>query len=183
MLTVGSEPVGDDGLCPAMAFQSLLDEGEGGGLVAGLGYVGFQHLTLVIHGSPELVHLPIDLYVDLVEMPSPVAEHAASRCNPFDTAVPFAGDHADLTMPVCPTALTAPAGAHPQMTPPLDPLPEGPGIAGSSLRASGAARGAAASEAVAHLDARSPWASVDRADIACGAGIELEAADLIFLIK
>jgi len=41
-----------------------------------LGGEGFQHLALVIYRPSEVVHLAIDLHLDLVEMPSPVVEGA-----------------------------------------------------------------------------------------------------------
>ena len=57
-----------------MTFECLLHEGESGRFVAFPGDEAFQDLALVVHRSPQVMHLAIDLYVHLIEMPLPVSE-------------------------------------------------------------------------------------------------------------
>jgi hypothetical protein len=74
----------------AVALHHLLDELQRRRLIAGLAGEGFQHLALVIDGSPEVMHLAVDLHIDLVQVPSPVGvgSHA------IDTLTPdFSGEH------------------------------------------------------------------------------------------
>ena len=81
---IGFQAVGDDRLCPAMTFQSLAHEPQSGGFIAGFGDIALKHLTLVIHGAPEVMHLAVDLHVDLVEVPAPMPEalHTANPLTP-----------------------------------------------------------------------------------------------------
>ena len=44
--------------------------------------LGFQGTTLVIDRSPEVVHLAVDLHVDLIEVPTPMA-NAPHRRDPL----------------------------------------------------------------------------------------------------
>ena len=57
-----------------MALKRLLHEGERGLLVACPGDKALKHLALVIHRSPEIDHLAVDLHAHLVEVPAPMAE-------------------------------------------------------------------------------------------------------------
>jgi hypothetical protein len=65
-----------------MALQRLLHEGQRCCFFSGSGDEAREDLTLVIHRSPEVNHLAIQLHVHLVEVPAPVAEasHAAHPC-------------------------------------------------------------------------------------------------------
>jgi hypothetical protein len=69
---VGAKAVGGDRLGRAVALQRLLDERQRRGLVPLLGDKGFQHLALMVDGAPEVVHLAVDLHVDLVQMSFPM---------------------------------------------------------------------------------------------------------------
>ena len=44
--------------------------------------IAFQHLALVIHGSPKVVRLAVNLYKNLIQMPLPVRV-CAHLLNPF----------------------------------------------------------------------------------------------------
>ncbi len=57
-----------------MAPERLLHEGKRCRLVAGLGDKTFEHLALVIDRAAEVMHLSVDLYIDLVEVPTPMAK-------------------------------------------------------------------------------------------------------------
>ncbi len=78
---IGFRAVGDDRLGLAVALQRFAQEPQSCRFIAGFGDVAFQHLTLVIYSAPEVVRLAVDLYVDLIEVPPPVAEspHAADQ--------------------------------------------------------------------------------------------------------
>jgi hypothetical protein len=78
---IGFRAVGDDRLGLAVALQRFAHEPQSCRFIAGFGDVAFQHLTLVIYSAPEVVRLAVDLYVDLIEVPPPVAEspHAADQ--------------------------------------------------------------------------------------------------------
>ena len=52
-----------------MAFHRLVDESEGRGLVSRLRDEEFQHLTLVVGGTPQVAHLAVDFHVDLIQAP------------------------------------------------------------------------------------------------------------------
>ena len=101
---VGPQTVRRYGFYPAVPLHQLLHEGESGGLIPGLAGKGFQHLALLVHGSPEVVHLPIDLHVDLVEMPSPVGE-GAHVLDPL--ATDLGGEHRTEAVPPEPHRLVA----------------------------------------------------------------------------
>jgi hypothetical protein len=73
-------------------------------LVAGLGDIGFQHLALVIDGSPEVVHLAVDFDVDLVEMPFPVCV-GAHAVDPL--SADLRGEHGAKPVPPQPHGLMA----------------------------------------------------------------------------
>jgi hypothetical protein len=79
---VGVQAVGDDGTRATVPLERFLEEFQRRSRVPRLGDVGFQHLALVIDGTPEVVHLAVDLHVDLVEMPPPMRE-GAHMLTPF----------------------------------------------------------------------------------------------------
>ena len=94
---IGTQPAGDDGDGPSVAFHRLLDEFQGRRVVSRLRDGGFQHLTFVINGPPQAAHLAVDLQVDLVQAPSPVGV-SAHVVNPL--APDFAREHrAELVPP------------------------------------------------------------------------------------
>ena len=49
-----------------------------------LGDITFKHLALVIHGPPEIVGFPIDLYEHLIQMPLPI-RMSTKLLNPFSS--------------------------------------------------------------------------------------------------
>lgn len=81
---IGFRAVGDDRLGLAVALQRFAHEPQSRRFIAGFGNIAFQHLAFVIHCAPQVVHLAVDLYVDLIEVPPPVAEapHAADPLAP-----------------------------------------------------------------------------------------------------
>ena len=58
---IGTQPVGDDLLGLAMPLQRLLQEPQSRRFVAFSGDVGFQDPIFVIDGTPEIVHLAVDV--------------------------------------------------------------------------------------------------------------------------
>lgn len=74
-----SQAVCDDGLRLAVAPHRPAYELESRGFVALLGGEHLQHLALVIYGSPEVVHLAVVLYLDLVQAPPPLLVLAHAR--------------------------------------------------------------------------------------------------------
>ena len=59
---VGSQAVGGDRLRAAMPLHGFLDERQGGPFVALLGDEGLEHLTFVVHRTPEALDLLNDRY-------------------------------------------------------------------------------------------------------------------------
>ena len=87
-----------------MALERLLDEAQRRGLVPRLGDIRFQHFPLMIDGPPEVVHLAVDLHVDLVEMPFPVGVLA----HPLDPLpADLGGEHWTEPVPPQPDRLMA----------------------------------------------------------------------------
>ena len=68
----------------AMALERLLHEPQRRGLFAGPVDVALENLALLVERTPQVMHLAVDLYVDLVEVPAPLAEnlHAAHPLAP-----------------------------------------------------------------------------------------------------
>jgi hypothetical protein len=83
---IGFRAVGDDRLGLAVALQRFAHEPQSCRFIAGFGDVAFQHLTLVIHCAPQVVRLAVDLYVDLIEVPPPVAESPHAADQPLDVS-------------------------------------------------------------------------------------------------
>jgi hypothetical protein len=57
-----------------MALKCLAHEPQRCGFVPALGDVALEDLALLVHRSPEVAHLAIDLHVDLVEVPLPMPQ-------------------------------------------------------------------------------------------------------------
>lgn len=76
---VRAEFVRDDGSRTSVALHRLLDELQRRGLVAGGVHEGFQPLSLVIDGGPQVAQLAVESHVDLVEMPTPMV--SARMCS------------------------------------------------------------------------------------------------------
>lgn len=55
-----------------MAFHRSLEKLEGRPAIPTLGGEDFEHLAFVIHRSPEVMCLAIDLHEHLVQVPSPL---------------------------------------------------------------------------------------------------------------
>jgi hypothetical protein len=60
--TIGPKSIGHDSLRPAIPLQRFLQESKGRLAISRLVDHAFQHLTLVIDGSPEVARHPIDLH-------------------------------------------------------------------------------------------------------------------------
>lgn len=71
---VRGETIGGDFIGGAVPFQRLLHEPQRGLLVSCLGDVALEYLSLLIHRTPQVMQLSIDLYVNLVEVPFPLSE-------------------------------------------------------------------------------------------------------------
>jgi hypothetical protein len=84
-----------------MPLHRLLQEFKGCFAIADLGDDAFQHLAFVIDSPPEVVRHPVDLHVDLVQVPLPVA----MRAHRLDTLTPdLGGEH--RTKPIPPLAIS-----------------------------------------------------------------------------
>ena len=70
--TIRTEAVCGDRLGAAMPLHQFLHELQCSFLITLLGRKGFQHLALMIDRTPKVVHLAVDLHVDLIEMPVPL---------------------------------------------------------------------------------------------------------------
>ena len=79
---VGTQTVGDDGVCAAVVFHRVLDESEGRGFVSRLRDEGFQHTIFAVDSTLQVAHLAIDFHVDLIQASLPVRELAHVR-DPF----------------------------------------------------------------------------------------------------
>src|SRR6056297_3130124 len=71
--TVGAKFVRHEDIGPPMLLQCFLEEFECGRPVTRLRDEAFQHLTLVINSTPQVVLFAIDLHEHLVQMPAPPA--------------------------------------------------------------------------------------------------------------
>src|SRR5690606_34275014 len=71
---IGTQSVRHDLLRPAMALQRLLQKPQSCRLVAGFRHIAFQNLAFMIDSTPQVVGLAIDLHVDLIRMPAPMAK-------------------------------------------------------------------------------------------------------------
>lgn len=95
--TVGPQAIGDDGLGSAMPLHGFLEEFQCGLAIPRLGHEAFKDLTLMINRPTEVMRHPVDLYVDLVQVPSPLL----GRAHPLDPLAPDMGSK-HLTEPVPP---------------------------------------------------------------------------------
>jgi hypothetical protein len=93
---VGSKSVRRDLLGGSVALQRLFHENYYSCRVPGLRDGGLQRLALVIDGAPEVMHLAIDLHLNLVEMPPPVTK-TPHHADPMPANV--AGKHRAATIP------------------------------------------------------------------------------------
>lgn len=66
---VGTQPVGHDHFGLSVLTHCFSEEFQRGFLVAALGNIAFQHLTLVINSTPEVVPLAADFDEDFVQVP------------------------------------------------------------------------------------------------------------------
>jgi len=69
--TIGAKPVHHDDSWPALALHRPLQELKGGLAIPPLRGEHLEHLTFVINGAPQVVHLAVDPDEDLVQMPAP----------------------------------------------------------------------------------------------------------------
>jgi hypothetical protein len=94
--TVGPEQIGHDGLRSAMPLHRFLQEFKGCLAIARLADDAFQHFTFVIDSAPKVVRHSVDLHVDLIQVPLPVAMHA----HRLDTFYPALGsEHRAKSVP------------------------------------------------------------------------------------
>ena len=92
---VGSEIVRDDRLGPTVLPHCFLKEFQCRLLVARLRDEALKNLAFMIHGTPKVVPLAIDLHEDLVEVPAP-----AAGFHPFDPPLPdLGGEHRAKPVP------------------------------------------------------------------------------------
>ena len=80
---IRTKAICDDDLGSTMLSHCFLEEFQCSFFVTCLGNEAFQHLTLVVDSSPEVVPLPVDLHEDFVQVPLPTA-----RLHPLDPAFP-----------------------------------------------------------------------------------------------
>ena len=73
---IGLQAVGNDGFRSTMPLQRLLEEPQSGRFIAFPGDIAFEHLALVIDRAPQVMHLTVDLHINLVDVPLPVAKAA-----------------------------------------------------------------------------------------------------------
>jgi len=73
---VGSKTIGDDLPGLTVALQGLLQEAQSRRFIARFGDVALQDLAFVVYRAPEVVHLPIDPHIDLINVPLPMPEPA-----------------------------------------------------------------------------------------------------------
>ena len=80
----------------AKALHCFSEEFQCGFAISALGDITFQHLALVIHGTPKIMRLAINLHKYLILMPLPVRE-CAHLLNSF--AADFSGEHRTKSVP------------------------------------------------------------------------------------
>ena len=101
---VGSQAIRDDGLGSAMPFHGFLEEFQRGLAISRVGQDAFKNLALMINSPPEVMGYPVDLYVDLVQVPSPLS----SSTHPLDPLAPdLGGKHRAKPVPPIPHGLMA----------------------------------------------------------------------------
>src|SRR3546814_3293824 len=93
---IGSQPVGDDCLSPAVPLQRFLQERQSCRFVALSSDVTLEDFAFVVDSPPQVVSLTVDLYEHLVKVPAPV-------CGAFHSAHALAPDisseHRSETVP------------------------------------------------------------------------------------
>jgi len=105
---VGAQPIGDDRLRRTVTLQRLLHKPQRRWLVARFSHVAFENFALVIDRTPQVMRLAVDLHVDLIEIPFPMAETAHSA----HTLPPNIGrKHRAKTIPPQPHRLVADVNA------------------------------------------------------------------------
>ena len=87
-----------------MTLEPLFRECERSGFVAGSGDIGLKHFALVINSTPQVMHLAIELHVNLIEARPPMAK-PAHRVHPL--AANVAGENRTETVPPEPHGLVA----------------------------------------------------------------------------
>ena len=75
---VGSQPICDDRLGATVPLQCLLQEPQCRGFVPFLSDVALQDITLVIDRTPQIMHLAVDLHVELAAL-----AFGSSRCRRY----------------------------------------------------------------------------------------------------
>ena len=71
---VGSQPIGNDGLSPAMPLQCLLQKSQSRRFIPFFSHARLQDLALVINGSLQIMSLAIDVHEHLVKVPAPMTK-------------------------------------------------------------------------------------------------------------
>jgi hypothetical protein len=69
---IGPQFVGHDDPWLTVAFHRFPLEFQRCFTISPLRNLGFQHFTFVINGPPKVMHLSVDLYENLIQMPLPV---------------------------------------------------------------------------------------------------------------
>src|SRR5690625_3884014 len=63
----------------AIATDQFLQEADGSLAIPGLCHHGFEHLSFVVHGAPQIMGLATDLHEYLVKVPTPLLAGPQSR--------------------------------------------------------------------------------------------------------
>lgn len=81
---VGFQTVGNDSLDLAIPLQGFLHKAQCCGPIPLFRHITFEDLALVIHGTPKVMGLAIDLHVSFIKMAPPVskASHPAHPLPP-----------------------------------------------------------------------------------------------------
>ena len=99
---VGSQPVCRDPFGPAIVLQRVLDERQSLRIAPLLPDIGLEDLAHLIHSTPQVMSLAIDLDVHLVEMPAPL-RMPSQPVNPM--AADTGSEHRTETVPPKPHLL------------------------------------------------------------------------------
>ena len=76
---VRGQAIRGDFIARAMALERLSHEAQSSLLIAGLGDIAFEDFSFLVHRTPKVVRLTIDLNEHLIEMPLPLAKVESGR--------------------------------------------------------------------------------------------------------
>lgn len=102
--TVGAQTIRRDRVGLSVALERLLHKGERCLLITRFCNVALEDFAFLIDRSPEVYHLAVELHVQLVEVPTPVAEDSHPR---HPVAAYVAGKHRSELVPPHPDRLVA----------------------------------------------------------------------------